>query len=82
MLIHMLVTVHGRQAHDRVGIDQSCAHQDNPCASCSESARDTPRVWGQLPRRLWFGRAEDAFRVFIIVAVVFLVVVRREPSPD
>jgi hypothetical protein len=46
MLIHMLATVHGRQAHDRVGIDQSCAHQDNPCASCSESARDTPRVWG------------------------------------
>jgi len=53
MLIHMLATVHGRQAHDRVGIDQSCAHQDHPCASCSESARDTPRVWGQLPRRIW-----------------------------
>ena len=52
------------------------------CASCSESARDTPRVWGQLPRRIWFVHAEAAFRMFTIVAVLSLVVVQREPTPD
>src|SRR5579859_7126259 len=32
-------------ARDKGGIDQSCAQQDHPCASWSESARDTSRVF-------------------------------------
>jgi predicted small integral membrane protein len=31
--------------------------------------------------RIWNGQ-EEAFRMFTIVGVVFLVVVQREPTPD
>ena len=60
---------------------------------CHDCADDEPAdVVGGIPRcrgrmvsdvavEMWNGQ-EEAFRMFTIVGVVFLVVVEREPTPD
>jgi len=48
MLIHMLATVHGRQARDKVGIDQSCAQQDHPSASFSVYSQPTSKSQSEV----------------------------------